>query len=123
MPSKRKYTAILFCSLMVGLFFSWLFYPPFPTPSTLNNRTYSSLVSELGPPSGMLEDKFVQWSVKRFGVVDWFVEAGVVFPINPQAEPSHVSRQLWIAFPDGWRQVFMQMEVNQKNADPKTNAP
>jgi hypothetical protein len=123
MPSKWKRAAILFCSLIVGLFFSWLFFPPFPAPTTLSHRTYSSLVSELGLPSGMMEDKFVQWSVKRFGVVNWFVEAGIGFPINPHTEPSHISRQLWIAFPDGWRRVFMQIEINQKNADPKTNAP
>ena len=99
-----------------GVFLAWLFYPPFAPADTFAHRSYSSLVNELGSPTGELPDKFVKWSVSRAGVVEWFVEASVEFPIVPEAEPSQVSRELWVAFPDGWRRVYAQFSDIKQQA-------
>ena len=112
---KRKRSAMFLAAVLVGgVFLAWLLYPPFPPVDAFAHRSYSSLVNELGPPTGELPDKFVQWSVRRAGVVDWFVEAAVEFPIVAEAEPSQVSRQLWVAFPDGWRRVYGQFLDNRQ---------
>ena len=73
----------------------FVFVPAFPEPSALISSDYASLQSRLGPPAVVFGDKFVGWARPRF-VATWTLEAGLEFPLRPQARPAQIHRCLWI---------------------------
>jgi len=75
---------------------SWVVIAPFPEPSTLAGRPFASIASQLGPSTGALPDKFVEWEVSR-GVAVWTLEAGYrTWPVEPKSITENIKRCLWI---------------------------
>ena len=74
---------------------AFVMVPPFPEPSALITSDYAALQARLGPPAVVFGDKFVGWSRPRY-VATWTLEAGLEFPLRPQALPAEIHRCLWI---------------------------
>lgn len=92
---KRRAKLGVVAVLSLGVL-SWVFIPPFPAPSAVVGKSSSALVSLLGPSTGALPDKFVEWEKSR-GVAVWTLEAGYSsWPIEPGSVTEDVKRCLWI---------------------------
>jgi hypothetical protein len=92
---RRRPIALALTALAVAVAALFVLVPAFPEPSELISSDYAALQSRLGAPTVVFGDKFVGWARPRF-VATWTLEAGLEFPLRPQARPAEIHRCLWI---------------------------
>ena len=81
-------------TLVVGsglLTLLYLCIPPLPSPKLLANHSYSSLIEQLGTPDESHPEKYIMWSVSRFGF-NWAIE--ISYTRDPNSIPRYVDRHL-----------------------------
>src|SRR5262249_21015771 len=91
----RKTLPWIVMALLIAAGAALVLVPAFPEPSALITSDYAALQTRLGPPAVVFGDKFVGWSRPRF-VATWTLEAGLDFPLSPQARAAEIHRCLWI---------------------------
>jgi hypothetical protein len=98
LKAGARFAGLLILLAIVALAF-WVLISPFPEPSTLTGRSFASVASQLGPSTGALPDKFIEWEVSR-AVSVWTLEASyVTWPVQLGSVTVRIKRCLWIKWP------------------------
>ena len=100
---------------IIAMVLLYICIPPLPAPTSLANRSYSSLIKELGIPDESHPEKYIAWHVDRVGFW-WSIQ--VPHSRDLESVPREVQRTMSIGRIGYSVTPFRQTAYSSNHANP-----
>lgn len=85
-------------AIVIAVYFTWVAFPPFPSPMSIVGLTHSDVWERLGKPDTEFPDKFNHWRKNR-GFFEWVFETDSPVPPNSTSAVQQVVLRLIVVSP------------------------
>jgi hypothetical protein len=109
----RRHIAL---SALVGIavFATWLLVPPYETPDVLCKLTYAQLGERLGPPTEIVDEKYIAWVSGRV-IGFWMIEAPYKSAPSVNEKPRAIERRFMLGV-KGYSYTVLSVTAEQSGA-------